>query len=202
MTMWLVVVSVLLLAACMVPRSPVLTAPNEPTRTVHLVRHGWHAGRVLKVADLPDTSPLVRDFADAEHIEIGWGDRDYYRAADPSAWMAMRALFWPTPSALHIVGFRGTPQAYFAESEVAPLTVPQSGFDRLHARLRESFELDATGNPMVLGPGLYGRSRFYASLESFHLFKTCNAWTAEVLRAAAMQNPAAKELSDAVSQGR
>jgi len=38
----------------------------------------------------------------------------------------------------------------------------------------------------VLGPGLYGRSRFYASRERFHLFKTCNVWVATALREAGL----------------
>jgi len=38
----------------------------------------------------------------------------------------------------------------------------------------------------VLGLGLYGRSRFYASRERFHLFKTCNVWVATALREAGL----------------
>jgi hypothetical protein len=37
-----------------------------------------------------------------------------------------------------------------------------------------------------MGPGQYGDSRFYPSLENFHLFKTCNVWVAETLRAAGL----------------
>ena len=33
-----------------------------------------------------------------------------------------------------------------------------------------------------LGPGLYGKSRFYLSRETYHAFNTCNVWTARVLR--------------------
>lgn len=192
----MVILLALLLAGCVVPAGPPVTTANEPVRTVHLVRHGWHSGLVLRRADVSETSPLLRDFSGVEYIEVGWGDRDYYQAANPSAWMALRALFWPTPSALHVAGFSTTPQAYFRESEVVALMLAQSAFDRLHARLRESFEFDAAGNPVALGPGLYGTSRFYASRESFHLFKTCNAWTAEVLREAGV--PAARAPSSPV----
>lgn len=185
--MRLVPLLVLLLAACGVPRVPPVTVTDERVYTVHLVRHGWHTGLVLRVVDVPDTSPLVRDFPHAEHIEIGWGDRDYYRAANPTASIALRALFWPTPSVLHVVGFRGTPKAYFPTSDIEVLTLSPSGFDRLHARVRESFEFDAAGNSVVVGPGLYGTSRFYASRESFHLFRTCNVWTTEVLREAGVR---------------
>ena len=45
----------------------------------------------------------------------------------------------------------------------------------------------ARGDPITLGPGLYGHSRFYASRERFHLFKTCNVWVATALQAAGVQ---------------
>ncbi|HEU0204153.1 MAG TPA: DUF2459 domain-containing protein, partial [Burkholderiaceae bacterium] len=33
-------------------------------------------------------------------------------------------------------------------------------------------------------PALYGDGRFYGSRESFHMFKTCNVWTAARLNEA------------------
>jgi hypothetical protein len=37
-----------------------------------------------------------------------------------------------------------------------------------------------------LGSGLYGDSRFYPARETFHLFNTCNVWTARALRSAGL----------------
>lgn len=180
------VVAVLLLGACATSGQPHAPAVDEASRTVYVTSHGWHSGLLLRVADLPGGSPLARDFPDAEHIEVGWGDRVYYLAAEPTVWMAMQAVLWPTPGVLHVVGLRGSPQASFPGSETVEVALTAAGFERLHARVQASFELDTAGLPVVLGPGLYGESRFYASRESFHLFKTCNVWTAQVLREAGL----------------
>ena len=56
----------------------------------------------------------------------------------------------------------------------------------LSGTIAASFATDETGNITSLGPGLYGNSRFYLSRETYHLFKTCNVWTARVLRAAGL----------------
>lgn len=180
---WLTALALLALAACAAPREQ---TPGDPsTRPVYVVRHGWHTGLVLRVADLTAAGlPGLGDFETADHIEVGWGDREYYPATAPTTWMGVQALLWPTPSALHLVGFRGAPHAYFPASEIVELALSREGFERLNARLRASFELDAEGKPLPLGRGLYGDSRFYASREAFHLFKTCNVWTARVLREA------------------
>jgi hypothetical protein len=38
------------------------------------------------------------------------------------------------------------------------------------------------GAAIAFGPALYGQGRFYASVERFHLFATCNVWVARRLR--------------------
>jgi hypothetical protein len=48
---------------------------------------------------------------------------------------------------------------------------------------------------MSLGPGLYGNSRFYLSRETYHLFNTCNVWTARALRAAGLPITPARAIS-------
>lgn len=152
---------------------------------VHVVRHGWHSGIVLRVADITDPAwPLRREFPGAEQLEIGWGDRAYYQARDPSLWLGVRALLWPTAGVLHIAAFDGPVERRFPASEVVALQLAPDGFARMVAALAASHELDAAGRPIPLGPGLYGTSRFYASRQSFHLFATCNVWTATVLREA------------------
>ena len=155
------------------------------TRSVHVVSHGWHASLVLRGDDVAVAAwPAKADFADATHIEVGWGDREYYQAADPGVWLALKAAFWPRPGVLHVVAFDAAVEQYFAGTEVIEIGVTEPALQRLLERLRDSHELDAAGRPMALGPGLYGKSRFYASRERFHLFKTCNVWVATALREA------------------
>jgi uncharacterized protein (TIGR02117 family) len=181
---WIALLSAIL-AGCATP-SPSLHAPaGEAARTVYVVRHGWHTGVMLNTADVSDRSwSILRDFPEARYLEVGWGDRDYYAAREPGTWLGIKALFWPTPGTLHVVGFGGTVEEFAARTDAVALSFTPSAFERLYLRVRASFDLDGDGDAIVLGPGLYGDSRFYASRESFSLLKTCNTWTAQVLREA------------------
>lgn len=150
--------------------------------SIYVVRQPWHTGIVVLAADVPANAWLARrDFPDAAYLEVGWGDRAYYQAADPGVWLGLRALFWPTPGVLHVAAFNGPVERTFGSTEILELRVSTRGLARLVEVVRDSHELDASGRPIALGPGLYGASRFYASREKFHLFKTCNVWTASVL---------------------
>ncbi len=172
--------------------APAVTAapagPSPASHSVHVVNHGWHAGLVLRASDVPAGAWAAKaDFADAAYLEVGWGDRAYYRAADPGAWLALKAIAWPTPGVLHVVGVDAAPERYFPRAEVLEIGVAPAGLKRLLEQLRQSHESADTGRPVTLGPGLYGHSLFYASREQFHLFKTCNVWVATALQAAGVQ---------------
>lgn len=183
---WLVALSFPLAVACAAPQGHQPAPPQVmPSRLIYIVSHGWHTGIVLRRGDVqPDRWPEAADFSDAEYIEVGWGDRDYYRASDPGPWLAFKAAVWPTPGVLHVVGFRGSVSAYFPASEVVALAVSESGLERLSTLIGASHERDASGRSAPLGPALYGQGRFYSSRERFHLFRTCNVWTAQALIAA------------------
>jgi len=166
------------------PGSAQAEAQERPHR-IHVVRHGWHAGIVVRAADVPpDAWPARHEFASAEYLEVGWGDRAYYQAPDPSVWLGLRALLWPGPGVLHVVAFSGPPGREFPGAEIVALQLTSQGMARLVDAVAASHERDAAGRPIAFGPGLYGSSRFYASRERFHLFATCNVWTAALLREA------------------
>jgi len=161
--------------------SAVETAPD--TVTVHVVAHGWHSGLVIPAAVIDaDAWPARRAFPDADYFEVGWGDRAFYQASDPGLWLGLRALLWPSPGVLHIVALRGAPAQHVAGAPMATLEMSREGARRLVAAISASHERDAQGQPIAFGPSLYGQGRFYASVERFHLFATCNVWVARRLR--------------------
>ncbi|MGH8711286.1 MAG: DUF2459 domain-containing protein [Burkholderiales bacterium] len=160
---------------------------GEARRSVYLVSHGWHTGIVLKRAEVPRAIwPEADDFSGAEYLEVGWGDRDYYQAREFDAWLGVKAIFWPTPSVLHIVGFNDAVESYFPTSDIIRVELSARGFERLCGYIHDSYARDAAGQTIRLGPSLYGDGRFYLSREKFHLFNTCNVWTARGLRAAGL----------------
>lgn len=178
----------LAVGACAAPRvAPAPPRDGEPTVAVHLVAHDWHTGIAIRRADIPTGLwPESRDFPQAEYLEVGWGDRDFYQQPDPGVWTALRAALWPTASVLHVVGFPGPVAGYFRASEVVEIALPSGGFERLVRYIHHAHERSGALAAAPLGPGLYGEGRFYPAWESFHLFRTCNVWTARALRAAGL----------------
>jgi uncharacterized protein (TIGR02117 family) len=178
-----------LVVACCACAAPVkdLFPPgdNASTRAIYLVSHGWHAGIVLRRADIPgDLWPENVNFPYAEFLEVGWGDKQYYQTPDAHFGITLRAALWPTSSVLHIVGFSGAVTAYYSSSEIIKIKLGEPGFELLSRYIAASFARGESGQARPLGGGLYGNSWFYLSRESYHLFNTCNVWTARALHAA------------------
>jgi len=179
------IVSVLLCACASPPKDLFPPDPGEPSKTIYLVSHGWHAGIVVKRADIPaGIWPQHNDFPEAEYLEVGWGDKDYYMTPSPHMGITLKAGLLPTASVLHIVGFNGSVTRYFAHSEVIRVELSEAGFQRLCSYLENSYALDQAGRSQTLAPSLYGAGQFYLSRESYHAFNTCNVWTARGLREA------------------
>jgi uncharacterized protein (TIGR02117 family) len=188
---WIRIWVLFLTASCGACATPVRETPapgeSEPRKTIYLVSHGWHAGIVLRHADIPDSDwPAPGDFPNAQYLEVGWGDMDFYKTPDPHMGLILKAALLPTASVLHIVGFSGSVPTYFPYSEIIRIELSSSGFEHLSRTIAASFARDEAGNTTSLGPGLYGNSRFYLSRESYHLFNTCNVWTAQALRTAGL----------------
>lgn len=160
---------------------------NARARSAFVVNHGWHSAIVVKRADIPEALlPESRDFPDAQYLEIGWGDGDYYLAPDPGLRLALKAAFWSSGSVLHVLGFRGAVRDYFPASEVVEIRLPEEAFQRLARFLSTSFSRPDPAAPAGSRPGLYPNSRFYPATGRFHLFRTCNTWVAEALETAGL----------------
>lgn len=186
----------LLLIGCtgLAPLPATVAGPLESE--IHVVSHGWHAGIVIRRADIPDKAwPEKKDFPDAEFLEVGWGDRDYYQARDPGLGTTLKAALWPTASVLHVAGFRGSVAGYFPNSTVIAIPVSRTGLHALIEYIDATHERRGRHPSPPLGSGLYGDSRYYPAHGSFHLFNNCNRWTARALRAAGL------DVSDSVTVG-
>jgi uncharacterized protein (TIGR02117 family) len=196
----LALVAALLVAGC---ASPAATDPHATTTppaataatSVQLVSHGWHTGIAIGRADLPDDFPALADFPRAAYLEFGWGDADYYTAAEPTLRQGMRALFRATPSVLHLAAIDGEPAAAFPASTVIRLPVSANGLRRLIDFIGAEFARDAQGGAIAVGPGQYGDSRFYRATGTFRLPRTCNRWAAEALAAAGLPVDPARVLT-------
>ncbi len=166
------------------------TSPSTPTgqvtcrgsRGFYVLNHGWHTGLAIASRDLLQVLPtLTEEFGDGEFVEIGWGDEGFYRAPRATLGLALRALFWPTATVLHVVKIPGDPRSYFSRSEVIEVTVTEEGHRQLVAFVDGTFARSPEGALGALGPGLYGESRFYKAKGAYFMFNTCNTWVAEAV---------------------
>jgi uncharacterized protein (TIGR02117 family) len=117
------------------------------------------------------------------YLEFGWGDARFYQAGGGGVWLAVRALFWPTESVMHVAGFEHPPGRFFAGSERLRRTISGAELNRLLAFLSDSFWMTDSGETEILGRGLYGDSRFFRGKGRYLFPETCNVWTARALAA-------------------
>ena len=182
-TSWLLALGALTSACCGPIASLYPPRGDEVGRRVWVVRHDWHTGLVLRREDVPaDVWPERDDFSGAEYLDVGWGDRDFYRAPRGSLWLGLKAAFWANDSVLHVAAFSAPPAVYFAGREVAEIGLSIRGFRALAAFIADAHARTGEGRAILLGPGTYGDSRFYLGRERYVL-TTCNVWTARALRA-------------------
>ncbi|MDG2284944.1 MAG: DUF2459 domain-containing protein [Alphaproteobacteria bacterium] len=174
------------LGLCLLAALPVSAAE----RTVYLVNIGWHVGIAIPVdKTLRRALPEISAFPDADFIEIGWGDEDFYRAEDPGNMTALRAALTPTEAVVHLHGFSNPVADRFPRSEILELKLSDEEFAGLFGHVHASFQRSGDGGSSeALGPGLYGSesSRFYKGTGKFHLLNTCNTWVAEALAEAGL----------------
>lgn len=158
---------------------------GETAVSIYLVNHGWHTGLIVRRADIPSgLIPESADFPQADYLELGWGDWDYYQASDPGLWLTLKAGLWPTASVLHVVGIQGSATYRFVGYELIRLDMAKAGFARFAAYLHHSFLRTEVLKAKPVGSGWGPDSFFYPARGKFHLLNTCNSWAARALEAA------------------
>ncbi len=182
---WLLAAA-LFLSACAGPIKRLYPPePGSEVKRVYVVRQDWHLGIAIRRQDIPPAIwPQIRDFPDVEHLEVSWGDQDYYPAPEPTLGMACKAAFLPTGSVLHVVGFDGPVEAYFRDSDIVEIALSQAGFERLGRFISQTYASTDSDGVDQVKKGLFRNSRFYPARGTFHIFRTCNKWVAQALRSA------------------
>jgi uncharacterized protein (TIGR02117 family) len=133
---------------------------------------------------LPSAVPVAAD----GYVAFGWGSREFFLAVptwdDLTAGIALRALFVPGEAAMHVTdGGAPAPGAHVHLVRLTPQRLAE-----LAAFVEGSFALDAAGRARLLDdPGYGAGDRFFVARGSYRLFRTCNVWTTEALRAAGLQ---------------
>lgn len=151
--------------------------------TVYVSSNGWHTDIAIARADIPaDRIPEKVDLPEAAYLQFGWGDADFYTEPEPGVGTTLGAAL-PGPAVVHLSGLGVRPSLAFRDLEEVSLKLDAEQFARLVDHLHASF--DRSGD-RAAEPGIYAFSRFYPATGEFHLFNTCNTWTARALAAAGL----------------
>ena len=154
---------------------------------IYVVNHRWHTGFVIASQRIYRLIPsLEKRFGDIPHIEFGWGDKGFYQATEITTGLAIQALFSPSQAVIQAVAVPADVRDYFKHSDTAQLCLSDGQLQALAEFISRSFEKDENNQITTLKKGIYGNSQFYKAVGSYHLFNTCNSWTAEGLRSIGM----------------
>ena len=175
------------LGGCAVPAMPArYQPPVGPRETVYVTAQGWHTGLALRTASISRPLAILRqDFPGARYLWFGWGQREYYMAAHPTVWDALRALL-PGPAVVYVIPLSQQPQPAGVGGKMFPVSITPAGFRRLTDDIAASLARSPDGQLRWAGSGFWPGSAFFASTQTYDAAHTCNTWTAKALQIAGL----------------
>lgn len=170
----------------------------EPTPDgveIMVTSSGVHADFILPVRNeavdwrqhLP-ASDFAGDVSGATRVSFGWGNKEFYintpTWADLKAKTALRAVFWPSETCMHVFLWdEGTAPAGARKTRISA-----EQYRRLVEYIRGSFRRDEGGRFLcVTGLGRRPNDAFYDAHGTYHAFDTCNCWVSRGLKVAGVR---------------
>ncbi|KAF0152771.1 MAG: putative outer membrane lipoprotein [Ignavibacteria bacterium] len=153
---------------------------------VYCVKENWHTGLMFEVSEFTiEQLPLLKLYADYQYVDIGWGDEDFYQAEDFNLYYAAKAILIPTPTVIRIDGYRFPMEEVIKWREFAILfRLPRDSFIKFITFIKNSLKYDDTGN-YIISKKVEGQPIiFFKSKDKYHMFRTCNTWAAQAIKAA------------------
>jgi uncharacterized protein (TIGR02117 family) len=163
---------------------------------VFLISNGVHADICLPL----DSNTIFwskyfdeKDFATlknkAKFISFGWGDKGFFLDtptwADLTAKTAIKALFIPSSAALHVSYLSDNPKLSettksFKINKAALKKMEQYIISYIQLKNNSPILIDCCRYPNV-------HDNFYEAKGKYHLFRTCNVWTNQVIKEAGVK---------------
>ncbi len=114
-----------------------------------------------------------------QYIAFGWGDKGFYihtrTWSDLTVSTAIKALFLPSPTAMHVDYERYKPESnrYYQR-----IRISEAQYIQLIQHIEAYFKRDTTGKPILIEGANYDhRDNFYEAHGAYHVFNTSNGWT-------------------------
>ncbi len=151
---------------------------------VYVIDHGIHTGLVIETRHvLPALGLQDSLYKDYRFVEIGRGDAGFYQDDEEKLSTMLSALFLSTPAVLHLRGYNNPPYRRYPLSRTLEVRLSRAALQKLVGAVVVSFAMNE-GKAIEVAKGRDERSRFFKAVGSYHLFYTCNNWTAEMIELA------------------
>ena len=185
----LIALPVLYLVAALIGATvpgPVRDLPSERDRSVLLLRGPIHVDLALPLTPELRTRlawlDLDLDHPGAGHLLIGWGAEDFYTTTGTYRDVSVRAVW------RGITGDQSVIRAALAGERASDWPAMELHLSRVqYNALLERIEATFAGRDPLPTPGFSSFDVFYRAHGRFHLFRTCNVWIGETLRAAGLR---------------
>ena len=156
---------------------------GEKEHFIYVVSISWHTGIIVPGYAFPDSIwPDGHNLSRYDYLEIGWGDRDFFQHPGFNPWYAIKATFWPTSSALHILPLHGNYLARNYDTKLVRLAISLEELEDLSGFIVSHLKLDDQGKVILLKKGWpYMHSRFFAGSKKYYFPKNSNVRAAQGL---------------------
>ena len=153
--------------------------------TVYVIDHGWHTDLGIPASALHGRLASFRQtFPGMTVLMVGFGRRTFMMAPVRGLQDFLIGPF-PGDGALLIAGLTAPPDRAYRDGTLARLRLPSGGAVRLSDFVWSSLRVEH-GQPVMIGPGFFAGSRFYATSLGYSGLYTCNSWTDDALHAAGL----------------
>jgi uncharacterized protein (TIGR02117 family) len=169
-------------------------APKEGVE-VFIVSNGVHADICLPLAENNVWSAYfdLKTFktlkSQPKFISFGWGDKGFYLEtptwADLTVETAVNAAFFPSETAIHVSYLEKRPAL---SGLVKSFIVSKKTLKKMQDYIASYIKLKGSNSVLIdccRYPNVH--DNFYESNESYHIFRTCNVWTNQVLKEAGVK---------------
>ena len=186
------------------PRKWCHSSPNNCPIAICVANTGIHTNILVPVKnDIFDWNNYLKideignSSSNYKYLSFGWGDRAFYLTtptlADLNLITTFKALFLPTPSAMHVEGYLAIPNV-----EIKCVRLNQTNYLDLIQFIKDSLQINAKGKAIQIGQGYSADSAFYEAKGNYSILRNCNSWTAEGLNKANINTPRWAGLSSAI----
>ena len=167
------------------------TVPPAGGITIYIESNGVHTDFVLPVKNAQLNWNVLLPPSDFESVDttfryvgLGWGDKGFFIGtptwADLKFSTAFKAAFGLSTTAMHVWYKRYQP---VESASCKKLLLSETQYRQLIAYILRSFQTQDRHFLLVKHAGYTAQDRFYEANGTYSLFRTCNVWTGDGLKA-------------------